>query len=779
MVPPILIFAISYIVGVVIADYFNIRLAPSIWFLAVGLIIHLVITYKISLLRIVSAALAFVFIGMFLTSLTISKLDSSLLCKAASRSSYVTVEGILECDPIGKNGIFNFDFKTEKISLDHKEWSTSEKLRIRVRSARQLNLYLGEPVRISGHLKLPRSDGDFNYRRYLYHRGITALLNASTDDIKNLNNAGFSLSYFSGSIRHWIKERNSAYLSGKESSLLNGIVLGDTSSIDEDLEEMFKTTGLTHILAASGINIALVIGALWPLLRLLRFRAGAQVTVLVASAAFYTMISGMSPSINRAFLMAAMMLFAWLLGKEANITSSLATATLVLLIANPFTLYDIGFQLSFAATASLIIFMPPLERLMGDIPKFLSSALSVTLAAQIGVLPIIIYYFGQVSAISLVANLIIVPLVAPALILGMAVLPIEALVSLFARPVYLILALILKAMIYGTILLAKMPGASIFLGQPSMLMVAMIYVVIAASGLYLKRIKLRLSLGHAVLALLAILVVSIWWQVEKSLAPSQLEVIFLDVGQGDSTMLTTPDGTRLLIDSGPDPGIIKRKIQGRGINKIDMLLISHDHSDHIGGARKVLNTVAVGSLVYPKIIKGSKPCVSLLNFAKNKGVKCVPIENGDILRLGKCLEIDILNADVAESNNEESAVVMVKYGKLSLLFTGDAGESTEQRLIHEREGIDADILKVGHHGSAASSTRDFLREVSPKVSIISVGKNNMYGLPARSTIGRLLAAGSKIYRTDRDGDVTIRSDGKTYQVYVEKPVDLWIEPKNK
>ncbi len=770
MIPPILLFAISFIIGIVIADSFNTGTAPSIAFVVASLATHLIITYRRSSLKLLSAALIFVFLGMFLTSLTISRLDSSLLYKAAGKSSYATVEGILSSDLTGRNGVLNFNLNVEKVVLSREEWLAGERLRVKVRSAKKPYLYMGKRVRVSGRLELPRSDGDFNYRRYLYHRGITALLNASPDDIKSVDNAGFSLAFFAGSIRHWIKERNLAHLPRKDAGLLNGVVLGDTSSIDEGLDEMFRITGLTHILAASGINIALVVGALWPLLRFLRLRARAQVLVLVAFAAFYTLISGMSPSISRAFLMSTIMLTAWLLGRETNIAASLAAAALVLLIADPFVLYDIGFQLSFAATASLIAFTPALERLMEDVPKSLRSALSVTLAAQIGVLPIIIYYFGQVSAISLVANFIIVPLAASALVLGMVVLPIEAVAPLLANPVYLILSVNLKAMIYGTDLLSKAPGASMSLGQPSLIEVALFYIVIAVGGLFLRRIKLRLRLGHVVLILVAISVTSVWWQVGRSLSPSQLEVTFLDVGQGDSTMLNAPDGTRLLIDTGPDPGIIKRKVEKRGVVKIDALLISHAHSDHIGGARKILDTVSVGSLLYPASIKDEKSCALLLSYARRKGVKCIPVEDGDILHLGKCMEIDTLYADIADTGNDESAVVIVKYGKLSMLFTGDAGENIEQKLIMERKSIDVDILKVGHHGSATASTRDFLRAVSPVVSVISVGKNNMYGHPARSTIGRLLAAGSKIYRTDRDGDVTIKSDGKAYQVYVEKSV---------
>lgn len=774
MVPSLLILAIFYIIGVVIADSFKIGTVIPLILLTLALVIHLLSTLRKTSLRLITGAFVFLFLGMLLTALSASRLESGLLYHAAQQSSYVTVEGRLTNDPLYQNGVSRFDMKVLRLSMggdggtDGQDWLISERLRVRVRTSDRLKVHMGEQVRISGRLGPPKSAGEFDYQRYLYHRGITAILSASGDDIERVNEPGFSLASLAGSIRHWIKERNLASLPEKHAGLLNGIVLGDISSLDEGLEESFRVTGLTHIVAASGINIALIVGALWPLLRILRLGPKTQYAVLLSFSGLYTMISGMQPSITRAFIMAAVGLTAWIIGRERDNLASISAAALVLLVFDPFILFDIGFQLSFAATAALIIALPILEGMMEDIPKSLRSALAVTLVAQIGVLPIIVYYFGQISSISLLANLIVTPLASPALILGMAVLPFEALSHTLASPGYLILRVILGTAIIETESLSNVPGASFIIRQPSVATVVVYYIIIAGLGLYLQRIKLRLRFSNIVLLLVVVLTLSIWAQVGKSIAPSGLEVTFLDVGQGDSALVSSPEGTRILIDSGPSPTIIKQELERRGISKLDAIVLSHAHLDHAGGVEKLLEKLAVGSIVYPASAEESGLFKQILRSAKGKGIKCITIEDEDVLRLGKLLELDTLYApDEVASGEGDSAVVMVRYGNFKALFTGDAGEDIESKLTG-RGILDADILKVGHHGSASSSTDEFLREVTPVISVISVGRDNMYGHPSRSAIGRLSKAGSKIYRTDTHGDVTIKSDGERFEVYVEK-----------
>ncbi|MDI6717313.1 MAG: DNA internalization-related competence protein ComEC/Rec2 [Actinomycetota bacterium] len=773
-IAPLLLTA-PYVIGILIADYFSVGLVFSTLFLVLSLIACLIAVRWQKLPKLISLAILFFFLGLFLTSLSISRLEMSLLSKAAQQGANVIVEGTLASDPIDRSGTSFFNLNVEKVILFKggsrpEDWMVKERLRVKNASRLRQQLCMGEHVRVSGVLRLPNSSRDFNFKRYLYHQGIVAILIVKGSDIKS-NQGGFSISFLIGQIRHWVKQTNNFYLPKDCAGLINGIVLGDPSLVDEEVQESFRATGLTHIVAASGVNIALVISALWPLLRIFRLGAVAQFIILICSTGLYTMVSGMSPSITRAFLMAAIGLVAWLSGRQGNSFSSLSAAAMILLVIDPFIIYDIGFQLSFAATASIIIFVPSLERLMEEIPKPLMAGLSVTVGAQIGVLPIIIYYFGQLSMISLIANLVVIPLASIALVLGMAALPVAAVSSLAGSALYLILRVILKAIIFETISLSAAPGASIFFNQPSIAIIAMLYAAIVALAIYFNSIKLKLRLGHVVIVLAVMLALPTWWYIVKSAPTGRLEITFMDVGQGDSAIVTTPRGERLLIDGGPNPDLVKQKLARKGVRKIDAILISHDHADHITGIKNLLGLFTIGCIIYPKSISDSKGFLQIYRLARKKGINLLAIDEGDVLKLGEQLEIDTLFASIKDEEgggNDDSLVVMVKYGDFKALFTGDAEENIEKELVSGKKDLDADVLKVGHHGSAISSTREFLHEVSPEISVISVGKDNKYGHPSKLTIGRLINAGSKVYRTDRDGDVTISLDDKAYRIYAER-----------
>ncbi|MHB8840912.1 MAG: DNA internalization-related competence protein ComEC/Rec2, partial [Candidatus Aquicultor sp.] len=703
MVQPLVLFAVTYILGIVIADSFRITVFSAALLASTALVLHLFATYKREHRKTVSAAILFLSLGIFLTALSASGQESSLLYKAGRQSAHATIEGYVTGDPTYQEGVSSFNLKAtayhlDGLAADDRQWRINEEVRVKVRSRGRLKLGMGDGIRVSGRFGIPKSSGDFDYRRYLYHKGIMSTLSAHPDDIEHIQHQDFSLipyiMSYAGSIRRWVKGVNSSYLPPDCAGLLNGIVLGDMSTTDDEIEESFRSTGLTHILAASGMNIALVLGALWPLLRILRLRPPVQFGILVAFSALYTMVSGMSPSITRAFVMATIALIAWLFGRGKDGLTSLAAAVLAILVVSPFTLFDIGFQLSFIATASLIMFASRFDRLMSELPKALRTGLSVTIAAQLGVLPIMVYYFGQVSAISPIANLIVVPLTGPALVLGMVALPVAAISKFAGALLFFVVKIILEAMIHSASMLSKIPGASLSLGQPSLLMVLLSYPIIAGLALYFEKINLKLRLWHALLLLIGLVTASIWWQVALVAPPAGLEIEFLDVGQGDSALITAPDGTRLLIDGGPDPGTLQKKLEQRGIKKIDAVLISHFHADHAGGLKKLADVLVIGSIIYPHSTKDSKACSALFAGFKGKGSRDLPVDAGDTLRLGNSLEIDTLYTELNDSaptddENDESAVVMVKYGKFKALFTGDAGEDIEKQLVGEDSDIDA------------------------------------------------------------------------------------------
>jgi competence protein ComEC len=834
-----------------------------------------VIIVKRSPLITLATLLLFLCLGILATALHISHLETGIVTRAAVNPTFITVYGVVATDPEFKNNISSFDMnvqhvtlrdamtdegnkvrKNEKTGLDESiatgglnkrqadakiDWRTNEIIRVRVQSEKPLKLISGNRLVAMGRLEQPRSIGDFDYKRYLYHRDITAILAASESDITVANykypvsmkaatnkanqwleenqegrpRQKFSLIEYSGAVRRWVKNVYAENLSRNSAALLAGIVLGDDSDISAELSDSFRITGLTHILAASGMNIALVLAALWPLLRYMRLKPFTQYLTLIMFAGFYTLVSGMQPSLTRAFLMSVIGLTAWMTGRDKNGLASISAAALILLIINPFTLFDIGFQLSFLATGSLLIFVPMMDRMMSNLPKWIRAGLSVTIAAQIGVIPILVYYFGQVSMVSALANLIIVPLAEPALVVGIALLPFQALVPIFAKPFFWFLSVEMSTVIYLNELAASLPGAALAIGEPSITSVGVMYIAIGMLGVVLYKVSInyRLQFGHIIVFLTILMCLSVSVTAYRSLAPSQLIVTFFDVGQGDSALVQSPDGVKVLIDTGPDFKILKRKLDLRGVKYLDVVIISHTHADHASGIANVFQNYAVGSFYYPRSAEGETSMQAMLIKAKKANIRCVPIDNLERTRFGNSLEMvaickdedsvevdgkNINSGELSEieyrkgsssgGENDKCIICVMKYGEFEIMFTGDADEELEEDICDRKNNSvrshdlneastanewakgfsdNIDVLKVGHHGSSTSSTRTFLNMIDPKVSVISVGEHNRYGHPAKSAIERIRATGAKIYRTDRNGDITIISDGSTFKVNSE------------
>jgi len=521
--------------------------------------------------------------------------------------------------------------------------------------------------------------------------------------------------------------------------LLGGLVLGSRTALPPDVQQAFRAAGVFHVLAVSGFNVALLAGAVWVLTRAAGGgRRTAAASGIVAVLGFAAVV-GAEPSVVRATIMAVLVLAAVLLDREASVTNSLALAALIILAARPGDLLDPGFQLSFAATAGIVVSPIPRGGLAG--------ALAVSLAAQLAIVPVALVHFNQLSTIGIVANLAAVPLAGAATVLGLLAVVAAAGGDVAAAAVFGAvwpLLLLLRAV---AALAAAVPGAVIYLPAPGSAAIAA-YAAALASGLAAWHWRARrdrcAALGAAaVLALLTAVVLAALPVITRG--DGRLRVSVLDVGQGDAIVIEAPDGRVVVVDAGAggpwrlDAGerAVAPFLWNRGIIRLHATLTTHEDIDHAGGM------AALRRLFRVTETWDAAPGPRLLGGAL----------------------LTAIAADVAGGRpNDRAMMLRAELGLASILLASDVEAAGERALLQAHVPLSATVLKVGHHGAATSSTAPFLDAVRPSVAIVSVGARNPYGHPDAGALARLAAVGARVYRTDRDGAVLVETDGRVLTV---------------
>jgi competence protein ComEC len=535
-------------------------------------------------------------------------------------------------------------------------------------------------------------------------------------------------------------------LPAASAALLGGLLLGDRSGLPPEIDAAFRRAGVYHVLAVSGFNVALVAGAVWALLTLMRAGPRFAATVAMAAVVAFGLVAGLEPSVLRAVVMGVVVLGARLLDREASVVNSLALAMLIILIARPEDLHDPGFQLSFAATAGIVLAPLPRSLVLGG--------LAVSLAAQLAVLPITLVHFNQLSLIGPLANLAVVPLAAVATIVGLAGVGLSAATGTGAELLLNATWPVLLAVRGVVALAAQVPGGLIHLPAPPAFA-----VVAYTSGLGLGLLAWRMrrssplrggqAASVAALLLIGATLATIW----PFLAPASgiLRVTVLDVGQGDAIVVEAPDGRAMLVDAGPggamrlDVGdrVVAPFLWNRGIAKLATAVTTHADLDHAGGMSAIRRHFPIG--------------VEWTGASAPRQQQWLGSLSVRTLGEGQA------NA-LARRTNDTALVLRLDYGLASFLLTSDATATVERELLAAEVPLRATVLKVGHHGARGATTTDFLKAVRPMVAVISVGPTNPYGHPAPETLDRLQAAGARVYRTDRDGAIIFETNGHTLTI---------------
>jgi len=554
----------------------------------------------------------------------------------------------------------------------------------------------------------------------------------------------------------------------EQAGLVPGLVVGDTSGLSERVDREFTDAGLTHLMAVSGSNVAIVCGAVLLLLRLVR--AGPVLSAALAGVALagFVVLTGGEPSVLRAGVMGAIALLALALGRERSVVPALAAAVCVLVAWDPAMAVNFGFALSVIATAGLVLLAPRWAELLQrrGVPSGLAEGLAVPVAAFVVTAPVIAGMAGQVSVVSVAANVLAAPVVAPATVFGVLATVVAGpwpaggeLIVRLAGPEAGWLILVARRA-------AEVPGAVV--SWPGgwwggfLALVVTVVVVLA-----LRRRRLRVLLALVLVGLLLIVVPG--KVVAPGWPPSNWAVVACDVGQGDSLVLATGEpGRAVVVDTGPEPGPVDRCLDRLGVDRVPLVVLSHLHADHIGGLESVFEGRSVGGIA---VGPGRRPAWAwrqAVDIAERHGVPLLELELGRRLEWPS-LHMEVLGPTYVPTEdgeegdddgtpiNNSSVVVRAATAAGVVLLTGDVELEAQADLLVARADLHADVLKVPHHGSRFSLPQ-FLTAVSARLALVSVGSGNRYGHPNRTTLDTLTAGGALVARTDTDGDAAVIPD---------------------
>lgn len=647
----------------------------------------------------------------------------------------------------------------------------------------------GAEVALRGRVRAPphsRPGRDFDYVAWLRRQGIAAELGLT--EVRPTGRRRGGLAGALDAMRARAERAMTAGVGEREAALVRGMVLGQDERIDEPTRDDWRASGLAHLLAVSGQNVMLLGALAFPLLTLAGLRSHGRTAAMIALIAIYVPLAGAGPSIQRAGVMGAAGLVALSVGRPASRWYALLLAAATTLALNPLAAGDPGWQLSFAAVAGILLLAGPIARPLSALPRLLALGVAITFAATLATAPLLAFHFGAVPAWSLAANVAALPAVAPVMWIGMLQAALAQLEP-FSGPLAGIAASAAETLGAGSGALAaylngvarrfaEAPGALLELPLDTPAKLAAVYAALAGAVVGVCALarraepaaRERTAAWRRVprgtrLAAVALVAAAAALALQTLLAPpappSAVTVSFLDVGQGDATLVQHPDGAAILFDGGPPEGRVARLLRAAGVRRLSAVVATHQSRDHQGGLREVIERFPVELLLDGGDGTRDPDYLAVRAAADRRGVRRVPATAGLALRAGG-LHLRVLSprprppGPPPDDPNDRAVVAVVSAGTFDLFLSADAESPSLVPLALP----DVEAMKVPHHGSADPGLGDVLRRLRPQVAAIEVGAENTYGHPHPQTLAALEAAVPHVYRTDRHGTVTLTVDGR-------------------
>lgn len=684
-----------------------------------------------------------------------------------SKENYI-IEGIVVSDKRDKEYKEVYDLDVKKI--DGIKIEKSKKYLLNIKKSKEMNIKFGDYIKINAKIEQPskaRNHMGFDYQKYLKSKKIIAtILDVENVEILDVNKANIAENIFN-SVRNNIKKIMCKLLPKDAKELVVGMMIGDKEELDANITENFKNSNLTHMLAVSGAHISYVILGLNLMLKKTsnRFRKIFIICFLI----FFVGVTNFTPSVQRASIMAILLLISTMLYKSQDTYTSIAFSGLIILIINPYSFFDIGFQLSFGGTIGIVLMYNNLMKRFKQKRKlkgYIVSSICVSVCANLIIIPIMAFNFNTVSLTFWISNLFAGPFLGVIIILGFCM----YLISFVIFPVAKIISIPLKYLIYILLVIvkycSKIPFSSITIRTPYIFEILIYYIVLYLVFNYAKIKPYFKKL--VVIIMIVILIANSCIYVKNH---EKMIIYFIDVGQGDSTLIRTAQSKIILIDGGGSenssfdvgektllPYLLDRKI-----TMLDYVVISHFDTDHCGGILYLMEHIKVKNIIISKQGKESSNYNKFKNIVLDKGISVIFAKKGDKIKIDNETYMDVLfpSNNLISDNilNNNSIVTKICYNNFSILFTGDVEEIAEKEICSQyntTNKLKANILKVAHHGSKTSSTAEFIKMVKPQIALIGVGEKNKFGHPNDGVIQRLKNMNTKIYRTDKMGEIVIQ-----------------------